>query len=434
MFLRIAFISQLTILFLATDLLSQIKLKDSLENLPETKIKSRMMFDLDPKDRDSVLKFYKDYYLSSGRVPNQWTGSVDSCLAGENSKEYTEATLKRLNFYRILAGLSPLVQLVEEYNKKAIQSSLIMEAAMSLDHYPTPAWKCFSEEGKEAAGKSNLALEAGTAGIDSYIVDAGEGNYFVGHRRWIFFPSLSTMGSGSTKMANSLWVLGERSSENIKPEFVAWPPEGYVPIDLFLDKNYRWSFSKASADFSKSKITLLANGKNLTTKKEKNLNGYGENTLVWQTNLNLNYVVDELSVTVKIQNVLIDGEAKSYQYNVIFFQPFSEEELTKGPEGKIQTNPDFDLKVTNLAFLDDPTSMKRLLESGGNPNAVQPSGWSALLIATNKNHTRVAKLLVLYGAKIDFTVNGWTPMKFASYNKNTELIQFFEEYTKNGKP
>ncbi len=78
--------------------------------------------------------------------------------------------------------------------------------------------------------------------------------------------------------------------------------------------------------------------------------------------------------------------------------------------------------------------MKRLLESGGNPNAVQPSGWSALLIATNKNHTRIAKLLVLYGAKIDFTVNGWTPMKFAIYNKNTELIQFFEEYTKNGKP
>lgn len=434
MFLRIFIATQFTILFLTSPLLSQIKLDGSLENLPETKIKSRMMFDLDSKSKDSVLTFYKEYYLTSGRVPNQWTGSVANCLAGENSKEYTEATLKRINFYRILAGLSPIVQLVDEFNKKAFRSSLMMEAARSLSHHPSPNWKCFSIEGKEAAGKSNLALEAGAAGIDSYIVDPGAGNYFVGHRRWIFFPSLATMGSGSTKSANSLWVLGERSSSNLKPEFVAWPPEGYVPVDLFLNANYRWSFSKASADFSKSKITLSANGKSFDANKEKNLNGYGENTLVWQTNLDLNGITDELNVTVKIENVMIAGESKSYQYNVIFFQPFTEEELSKGPEGKIQTNPDFDLKVTNLAFLDDPTSMKRLLESGGNPNAVQPSGWSALLIATNKNHTRVAKLLVLYGAKIDFTVNGWTPMKFASYNKNTELIQFFEEYTKNGKP
>ncbi|MCZ8341518.1 MAG: ankyrin repeat domain-containing protein [Leptospira sp.] len=420
MFFRILLIGSIILFFLNPALFSQTKPKK--------------LFDLDSKNKESVKSFYKDFYLRSGRVQNQWTGSIATCSAGENSKEYTQASLKRINFYRILAGLSPIVELVEEYNRKALQSSLIMEAANKLSHYPSSSWKCFSPEGKEGAENSNLALEPGTAGIDSYIEDQGPDNYFVGHRRWILFPQLLTMGSGSTKSANSLWVFGERSSSNIKPEFVAWPPEGYVPADLFVSQNYRWSFSKANADFSKAKMSLVSQGKNFTTIKEKNMNGAGDNTLVWRTNLNLNGVINDLKVTIKIENVLVGGEFKSYQYDVIFFQPFSVEELSQGPSETIQTNPDLDFKVTTLAFGGDLIAMKRLLESGGNPNAIQPTGWSALLIATSKNQTHMAKLLVLYGAEIDFTLNGWTPLKFANYYNNTELIQFFEEYTKNGKP
>lgn len=407
-------------------LFGQVKMENPGSTLPESTKKARMVYDLDSRDKSSVLKFYKEYYLSSGRVPNSWTGNLKNCEAGQNSKEYNDATLMRINYYRVMAGLSPIAGFSDEFNQKAIKSSLIMEAKGSLDHYPTPSWPCFSQEGKEAAGKSNLALEAGAASIDSYIIDPGPGNYFVGHRRWIFFPPLVTMGTGSTSKANSLWVTGERSESNAKVPFVAWPPEGYVPVDLFLDSNYRWSFSVPSADFSRAKISMISDGKSISVTKEKSASGFGDNTIVWRTNLILSGIENEKQVSVSIENVSIDGKMANYKYNVTFFLPFSQEELATGPKENIPTNPDFDSKVLNLVFKDEPVQLKKLLESGGNPNAIQSSGWSALLIASNKNHTRMAKLLVLYGAKVNFNLNGWTPLKFAKYNKNQELVEFLE--------
>ncbi|MDF3821269.1 ankyrin repeat domain-containing protein [Leptospira sp. 96542] len=410
-----------------TPLFGQVKLDNPESKLPETSKKSRMFYDLNHGDKTSVLQFYKEFYLKSGRIPNGWTGNTKTCQAGENTSEYNDATLQRINYYRMMAGLSPISSFVEEFNQKAIRSSLIMEAQGSLSHYPTSGWHCFSEAGKEAAGKSNLALEAGAASIDSYILDPGASNYFVGHRRWILFPSLATMGTGSTKNANSLWVMGERSESNAKVPFVAWPPEGYVPVDLFLDANYRWSFSVAKADFSKTKISMTSNGKTFSVIKEKSASGFGDNTIVWRTNLRLNQNDNDQKVKVTLENVIVSGETKSYSYDVIFFIPFSSEELTEGPTETISINPDFDSKVLNIVFKDDPLQLKKILESGGNPNAMQPSGWSALLIAANKNHTNMAKLLVLYGAKVNFNMNGWTPLKFAQNNGNQELIEFFEK-------
>jgi hypothetical protein len=426
-FLRTAFFGSL--LFISFDpLFSQIKVENPDSALPLSSKRARMIYDLDRSDKSSVLRFYKEYYLSSGRVPNSWTGNLRNCEAGQNSKEYNDATLMRINYYRVMAGLTPIAGFSDEFNQKAIKSSLIMEAKGSLDHYPTPSWPCFSPEGKEAAGKSNLALEAGAASIDSYIIDPGPGNYFVGHRRWIFFPPLVTMGTGSTSKANSLWVIGERSESNAKVPFVAWPPEGYVPVDLFLDSNYRWSFSVPNADFSKTKVSMISDRKSISVTKEKFASGFGDNTIVWRTNLILSGIENEKQVSVSIENVWIDGKMSNYKYDITFFLPFSQEELSTGPKENIPTNPDFDSKVLNLVFKEDPVQLKKLLESGGNLNAIQSSGWSALLIASNKNHASMAKLSVLYGAKVNFNMNGWTPLKFAKYNKNQELVEFFEKH------
>jgi len=57
--------------------------------------------------------------------------------------------------------------------------------------------------------------------------DEGTWNYAVGHRRWILYSKLLTIGSGNTDTTNALWVVGDFASSypSNMPEFIAWPPK-----------------------------------------------------------------------------------------------------------------------------------------------------------------------------------------------------------------
>ena len=176
-----------------------------------------------------VLKFYKSNYRQPMSVKNGWTGNTKSCIAGTNSKEYTDATLKTLNFFRAMLGVPADITFKQEFNDKALKSALIMDANFNLSHNPPTSWKCYSEEGKQGAANSNIAVgTSGPSAISLYMWDPGSGNYFVGHRRWIMSPSEYIMGSGSTDKGDSLWVFGEFRKEKNTKEYVSWPNSGFT--------------------------------------------------------------------------------------------------------------------------------------------------------------------------------------------------------------
>ncbi|MGB0383464.1 MAG: CAP domain-containing protein [Ardenticatenaceae bacterium] len=287
---------------------------------------------VNPMNRQASLDFYNNYYLQSEDVAIGWTGDQASCNAGTTSQAFRDAVALRINYYRAMAGGPAGVTLNETYNSKAQQAALMMSANGSLDHTPPTDWSCYTKEGAEAAGSSNLSLgNSGAAAVRSQMRDGGANNYFAGHRRWILYPRTEQMGSGDVpsvneyRASNSLWVFDTFSGPrpDSREEFVAWPPPGYVPYQVVYP---RWSFSYDGADFSNATVTMTSEGSNVSLEQEELRDGFGENTLVWIP-MGLNSrdpwprpEADTL-YTVQISNVRINEAARTFEYNVTVFDP-----------------------------------------------------------------------------------------------------------------
>ena len=191
--------------------------------------------------REDVVSMYNDQYLTTLNPSIDWSGNIGSCQPGITNSAYIDATLQMINYFRAMVGL-PGVQLDGALNAKAQEAALMMIAEASLSHSPTTSWACYTADGAEAAGKSNLALgNHGPRAIIAYIRDSGGGNTAVGHRRWILYPRQTSMGTGSTDArngnfpgSNALWVISSFGSRPSNPEWIAWPPQGYVPYQVVL--------------------------------------------------------------------------------------------------------------------------------------------------------------------------------------------------------
>lgn len=272
--------------------------------------------------KNTVLELYNNQYVASILSDIGWTGQVSGCTPGTTPTNTQNKVLQRINFFRQLVGLPGNVVLNDEKSIKCQQAALMFRANSALSHSPPTTWSCYTADGAEAAGKSNISLgSAGSRAIDAYIRDSGSGNYFVGHRRWILYPKLQEVGTGDSDRSNALWVIGSVGSipDNM-PDFVAYPTKGYMPQDLVYD---RWSFSIPSADFSNTTVTMTdASGNviNLTTEKLEN-GGYGDRTIVWvPEGINVSSAED-ITYKVNVSGVkLSSGETKDYSYEVIIFK------------------------------------------------------------------------------------------------------------------
>ena len=162
----------------------------------------------------------------------------------------------------------------------------------------------------------------GPAAIDGYIRDPGAGNYFVGHRRWILHPGQKVMGVGSTSSSNALWVFGTFVKRPKKPEFVAWPPVGFVPDKFGLKKGYRWSLSMHRADFSGARVRMSQGGRSIRLSQAALKKGFADNTLVW-TPRNLPQMRSgrDLPIDVEVRNVGVGARKRTIRYRVTFIDP-----------------------------------------------------------------------------------------------------------------
>jgi len=276
-----------------------------------------------------VAAFYAGYNASEGFAVG-WDGNTATCTLGVNSTNHKEATLRRVNYFRAMAGLPGSVGLTETLNGKCIQAAMMMSAHTNLSHNPPATWTCYSAAGAEAAGKSNLALgREGPGAIDLYLDDHGTGNEFVGHRRWILYPPQAVMGTGSVpaqngkSSANALWVLATFGPRPAAPEYVAWPSPGYFPYQLLPRLSSRWSFSRPTASFVSATVSVTHHGSPMTVNViSRNDNGYGDNTLVWTVaGVPTTAPPADRPYVVTIDNVLVNGSPRSYSYTVTVIDP-----------------------------------------------------------------------------------------------------------------
>jgi Cysteine-rich secretory protein family len=285
---------------------------------------------VDTQSREAVRNFFNAVYQASENIPSGWDGNIEHCQAGQLSADYLAAIALRVNFFRAMAGVPAAITFNEEYNRKAQQSALMMSANNNLSHEPPASWLCYTEEGAQAAANSNLSLgPMGPQSITGLMEDSGTNNAAVGHRRWTLFPPTEVMGSGSVAgtdflpATTVLWVF-DTSMDNPRPPtretFVSWPPSGFVPYPLIFP---RWSFSYPQADFSLARVSMQQQGIPIqVTVEPLNNPGMGDNTLVWVPNISLTTPpTADISYTVKITQVLIDGKSQDFEYTVTVINP-----------------------------------------------------------------------------------------------------------------
>jgi|GEM_PF-1192414 tellurite resistance-related uncharacterized protein len=273
-------------------------------------------------ERAKVISLYKSQYLGSSLSNCGWTGAVSGCVAGTVSQESHDKVVQRINYYRKLVGLPGDITLESAKNTKCQEAALIMKANNQLSHFPPQTWTCWTEAGNEAAGNSNIALGMHSVNaVTGYIDDFGTTNQAVGHRRWLLYSKAKVMGDGSTDGSNAIWVMGNSGNPlpSNMPEFIAYPPKGYVPGPLVFD---RWSFGIPNASFLNATVTMKdMDSQNVTLNIINNAEGYGDNTVVWEPDgINTNGPGD-VFYTVTVGNVGVGSDTKSFTYTVTIVQP-----------------------------------------------------------------------------------------------------------------
>ena len=293
-------------------------------------------FNADTSSRRGVLALYHSVYGGKGDGANSegWLGNVRELRPGTTSAAFQSSVLRRVNFYRALAGVPANLTLNAEKSAKAQEAALLIARNSGLSHYPKkehPEWVGLEQlaHGVEACAKSNLSLGAhGPAAVDGQIRDDGAANKNVGHRRWLLSPRLREIGTGDVPespgfdAANAIWVVGEPEGSAAR-DFVLWPSRGYFPASLLPR---RWSVSHPDADFTGATVLLWRDGVpvpvRLTCKSEKPEDRFdGAQTLVWEL-MNPDFSSQmETHYNVEVTGLHVSGAEQRLAYEVLAFDP-----------------------------------------------------------------------------------------------------------------
>ncbi len=299
-------------------------------------------FVVNPDSREQVRDFYNAIYPASENVPINSTADVADCFPGTNSPAFVEAVLRRINWFRALAGEPANVVFNPIYNSNAQAVAVMISSSGMLNHNPPTNWPCYSPAGAAGAGGNQAGGFNGAGAITGYIWDFGGGNYEVGHRRWMLFPQEQIMGTGDVPATgsyiagNSTYVF-DSSINGPRPAtrqpYVAWPPEGFAPYQVVYPY---WSFALSNADLSAATVAMTSNGVPVTlvvqpyqSGDENNQSGAGEDTLVWVP-MGLDATCEcttfpfsgtDTVYSVTVSNITVGASSVSFTYNVTVFDP-----------------------------------------------------------------------------------------------------------------
>ncbi len=272
---------------------------------------------IDTFDRARVLSSWQTHVEQNVDLNSGWNGSVDGCRAGNASAAFDGGTLETINWFRRMAGL-PTVAENTAASVGAQQAALMMDAANRLSHSPATSWPCHTAAGAGAAGTGNLTLGvAGARGVIGQIEDPGAGNEILGHRRWLLYPRLGSVGIGNTSTAGVVTVIGAPTTRASGTQWISWPPAGYVPADAVYD---RWSLSwnnETPADFSKATVTMTENGRSVGVTMLPLVNGYGDATLGWEPNGISPNQGGDVKYRITVSNIIVNGRSVTRTWETV---------------------------------------------------------------------------------------------------------------------
>jgi hypothetical protein len=302
-------------------------------------------FVVDVTNRADVLSFHHHVYKASEGYESRmgFTGDVVNLIPGTTSQAYRDDTLRRINYYRALAGQPADVVFDPEKNQKCQESALMMRTANTVSHNPTPAWPYYTTGGAAAAEYGNIAMNRhGPGAIDAYILDEDDNNLAVGHRRWLLHPASQFMGTGDIPAIggyasfNVNWVIGDFRTPPAA-SFSSWPPNGYLPVQIAPK---RWSISHPNAWFGSASVSVRRDGVDVPvtiTNRSTEFQIPGIRTLVWDLN---EAIPSKLSADrryeVTVSGMSGSGVPESRRYAVVFFDA---NDLGASPVLSGPTNP-----------------------------------------------------------------------------------------------
>jgi hypothetical protein len=299
------------------------------------------------EEKLKIAKDFKENYLGSEIKDIGWTGNTLICSKGKLKDETYQKILQRINYFRRMAGVYDTITLDENYNKLAQAAALIMYSNNILTHNPSSDLKCYSEDGDEGAGNSNLSLiikNDFSRLITDEMGDDGASNGYCGHRSWILYSKRKKMGFGATLGSYALQVSNTTRNNKPVPNYYSCPSNGFVPFQIVYKK---WSFfipcknDNETIDFSKTKVEMKIDNKQIKCSVLTRNGMYGDNSIVWtvgglQDESAYSYYSMEVKkkvfqklnlldtkISVKITNVKIDNKIKNYEYEVQIFDPMT---------------------------------------------------------------------------------------------------------------
>lgn len=270
-------------------------------------------------DRETVIADYKNNYLGSALSDPGWTGNEMGCEAGTAPQSTHDKVIKRINYFRKLAGLNDNTTLDASKFPMYQEAALMMNANNQLSHTPPNNWTCWTQSGFDGAKTSNLSLGSHSVNaVTSFMMDNGSNNTSVGHRRWILHSAKTQFSYGTTDATMSLGCIGTAGGNTKIPEFIAYPVKGFMPQGLVFA---RWSFGIPKADFANASVSVKGPSGNITLAiVSSDDNGYGDNTIVWEPVGIVTNSAADVTYTVTVSGVQ-NAPKTSYTYTTTIIKP-----------------------------------------------------------------------------------------------------------------
>lgn len=234
-----------------------------------------------------VCQTWKDGHVVT--TPDPLDANGDDCDAGTLKQGAINDTLARINMFRWLSGLGPTT--ADDGLNAGAQLCANLEAWWDFGlgvspHSPPAGVKCYTAQGAQSAGMSNIAWGSGhpAQAIDQFMQDNGNATT-MGHRRWIVNPPLNPVGVGYWQTggqygnAECLSVFGQ-SGNGPSPSWVAVPNQGFVPLAVAA---WTWTFHGTIGGIANAQVSMLRVDDNtpLDVKVQTLQQGYGQEAISW---------------------------------------------------------------------------------------------------------------------------------------------------------
>lgn len=239
-----------------------------------------------------------------------FTGDVATCAAGELDPEAGDRALRLINLHRLLVNAPP-VQVEPAWAKAAQACALIAHANGRLSHEPPRDWACWSPLGAATSAVSLIANRSAPVAINAFVEDPGNEMTMV-HRRWLLSEELTTIGVGSTDRYGCVIVAGDLlgiprsvsasgdAGSAAKRGWVAWPPSGPVPYDVFVAERLDevgWTLHTSKLVLDRATVRVSLDGRDLALRTNTLTPLYGSRSAIrfvpdgWKTEAGATYSV-----------------------------------------------------------------------------------------------------------------------------------------------